>query len=110
MHNRIVLEGQNQQVARKVRPFAHRNSGPTHRDRHSCQYGREASGNGVLRCTVIIRPLQDANGYDFAQRTHYVREKPPMVKGEEVNGGVSKGQQERQQAGLVEPISSTAQD
>ena len=66
------VTGQGQHMAKKVRLFVHRDS-PARRGRHHCQYGREACGNGVLPrwCTVIIRPLQDANRYDSAQDTHY---------------------------------------
>jgi len=101
-HDRIVLEVRGQKMARKVRLFVHRNNrAPTHRPRHHCQYGREACGNGVFRCTVTIRPLQQANGYDFAQDIHYVTEKHPMVMGEGVKECT------RQQGSLVESISST---
>jgi len=84
MHDRILLEGRRQKMARKVRLVVHYNRGLTHRGGHDCQYGGEACGNGVFRCTVTIRPLQEANGYDFAQDIHYVTEMHPMVKGEEV--------------------------
>lgn len=84
-------------MARKVRLFVHRNRGPTHRGRHR----RDDCGTGMFRCTVAIKPLQDANGYDFAQDTHYVGEKRPMVK-EDVKGAVCKDQQEWQQGSLME--------
>ncbi len=70
-------------MARKDRLFVHRNGVPTRRARHECRDGREACGNGVFRDTVTIRALQEANGYDFSQDIHYLREKR------------SKGEQER---------------
>ena len=72
----------------KVQLFVHRDRRPAHRDRHDCQYGRsrDACGNGVIRWTVTIRPLPEANGYDFAQEIHYVRKKRPTVKRVEVKG------------------------
>ena len=90
-----------------VQLFVHRDRRPAHRDRHVCQYGRDVRGNGVIRCTVTIRPLPEANGYDFAQEAHYVTKKRPTVKVVEVEGGVYEGQQEWQQGSLMESIGST---